>query len=528
MKQFIFMILIMSLGTFGAFQHVFWGLLLYYGLAVLRPQYLWAWALPEGWRWSLMAAGAVLLGAIINFPTLASRGRLNAVAVTLIAYSLLVLLSILNAFDPGIAQEWGAEFGKIAIVAIIASIVVDSVWQIDLLGKMILVTTGYIAWEVNSLYVFQGRLDIYRYGYGGLDNNGAGLVVAMGIPFAYAFGLSARHVVTRWGSWFLGLLMLHAMLMSYSRGAMLATLVGAIWLLLHHRPRKQAVLIAAAACLAVSILAGPEIRARFMTTGDYANDPSVNSRFDSWSAAWAIATDNPITGQGLRNSNLFTHKYGADVQGRTIHSQYLQIAADSGIPAMISYIILVGLAILTLSRARTECVAARDHLDALAVREQERKDAADRKPFLLAPAPTAEASPLKPAADVDAEPVVRVDRRQADDMARLMLACQTSLIIFSLGGVFLSLEVFELPWLLIVMAGVAPAAIRRELQAQRDPRTAPPPLPITPASPPRRRRFRRNPEATSPPGLVVPAYPANGTDNSNPPDSTSHRPALAP
>ncbi|MCX5659845.1 MAG: O-antigen ligase family protein [Planctomycetota bacterium] len=552
MKQFIFMLVIMAMGTVGAFHHVFWGLLLYYGLAVLRPQHLWAWALPEGWRWSLMAAGAVLIGVVVNLPTVAIRGRLNGVAVTLIVYSLLVLLSILNAVDPGVAQEWGVEFGKIAIVAIVASLVIDSIWQVDMLGRMILLTIGYIAWDVNSLYIFDGRLDIYRYGFGGLDNNGAGLVVAMGIPFAYAYGMSARNLLVRGGSWFLGLLMLHAMLMSYSRGAMLATLVGAVWLLLHHRPRYQAAAIAAAAALAVSILAGPEIRARFMTTGDYATDPSVNSRFESWGAAWAIAWDNPITGQGLRNSNMFTHNYGADVQGRTIHSQYLQVAADSGIPAMLSYITLVVMSIVSLGMARRECVLAGRRLRAEAGRIEDDAAYARRQGAPQADAAGRAATAATNTGDIDdaqadiaAEDAadaqalaeteadspewqkLPVDHRRADDLARLMLACQTSLIIFGLGGIFLSLEVFELPWLLVVMAGVAPAAIHRELLRQHGPRTEPP-LPEESSKPDPRRGLEHTPIRRPIPAMPLARNDSDPAAPQSPSDPTGPRPAMAP
>ena len=41
---------------------------------------------------------------------------------------------------------------------------------------------GYIAYEVNVLYLTTGNIGIAKNGYGGLDNNGAGLMLAMGVP----------------------------------------------------------------------------------------------------------------------------------------------------------------------------------------------------------------------------------------------------------------------------------------------------------------------------------------------------------
>src|SRR5690606_21483594 len=138
--------------------------------------------------------------------------------------------------------------------------------------------------------------------------------------------------------------------------------------------------------------------------------------------------DNPVLGKGVRNSNLFSQNYGADTLGRTIHNQYLQIAADSGLPAALVYLTLLGVALVRLGQARRLC------LTYLAERDEDIGDD-DFAPQLA-----------------DLEAVQR--------MEKVCLATQTSLLIFAIGAVFLSLEVFELPWLLIVLGGVAPQAVR--------------------------------------------------------------------
>src|SRR6185369_16260471 len=65
-----------------------------------------------------------------------------------------------------------------------------------------------------------------------------------------------------------------------------------------------------------------------------------------------------------------------------------------------------------------------------------------------------------------------VDEARLKDGALVALACQASLITFSFGAMFLSLEVFELPWLLIVLAGVMPAAVKREIEQPQKPAAA--------------------------------------------------------
>ncbi len=200
------------------------------------------------------------------------------------------------------------------------------------------------------------------------------------------------------------------------------------------------------AVIAVSVLAGQEIRDRFRSTGNFQADSSANSRFDSWAAGWAITREHPMTGVGIRNSPMYVHHYGADKRGRTVHSQYIQIAADSGIPAMLIYIGMLGVAIVHTRRCRTFCAAYLDnHAD----------DHPNRTP------------------DEDLSQMVHV-----------AFGYEASLLIFAFDSIFLSLEVFELPWLMLVVAGVMPHALMAHARSVGAVATD------TPRPPPHRRRPR--------------------------------------
>lgn len=440
MKQLFLLTLMTLLGAVGAMQTPYWGVLLYYTLAVLRPQHLWEWALDGSIRWSLMAAMITLISFWLHLSRLISRSVLNVMIGMIVVYGILVMLSTITAFNPQLAQGWAIEYAKVMVIAVVASIVIEHFWQVKLLALMILLMLSYIAWEINFLYFFRGgRLNIFHYGYGGLDNNGAGLLLAMGIPFAYCFALAPTKSIWRWWpvivSATLGLVMIHAVMMTYSRGAMLASAVGILWVLIHHRPRWQSAGAAIGLVLVLSVMAGPQIQERFMSTTNYKTDESAQSRFDSWSAAWQIAWEHPVLGKGIRNSNQYTMNYGADKQGRTIHNQYLQIAADTGIPAATVYLCMLGYGMWNFRRARMMC---RDALET---------------------------------ADEDAKPDINY-------ASRICLACQASLVIFIFDGMFLSLEMFETPWLLLVVAGVLPRIMGKHLNQvlavkEEDPDDAP-------------------------------------------------------
>jgi probable O-glycosylation ligase (exosortase A-associated) len=434
MKQFALMTIMMIVGSIASLIEPFWGLLLYYTLAVLRPQYMWKWALPIEVRWSLLAATVATLTAVLNYDRIFQKARLNPIATLTLGYSALLLLSMLAAYDPAIAQVWGIEYGKIIFMSLLASVIIRNLGQVKALSLMVMLMVGYIAWEINSLYLFNGRLDIFHVGYGDLDNNGAGLLLAMGIPFAYCFAVSSPRAWQRWFCWFLAVLMLHAMIMSYSRGAMLATAIGAVWLLINHRPRIQAAAIAIVLCVVVSVLAGQEIRDRVSSTFNRNRDYSAQSRLASWSAGWELAWQRPLIGQGIRNSGQYIHSYGADRRGRTIHNQFLQVAADSGIPAACVYIVILCMAIYRLQISRTICRRFLDH-------------------GLL------HHQPRGPNGD---------DHDLIHLIERVSLAIQTGLIIFSVGCIFLSLEMIELPWLMITLGGVLPITLERHLAGQTD------------------------------------------------------------
>lgn len=438
MKHFLLMLTVTLLGSAAAIAVPFWGVMLYYGFATLRPQYLWEWSLSQApqLRWSLLTGLVAVVATIVNLSTLLRTFRGNKVLALLMLYAVLMLMSMLTAFNPKVSLYWVQEYGKVFLMAVVATLVIQRFWQVRAMGVMIALCLGYIAYEVNFLYFVEGgRLDIFHHGYGGLDNNGAGALLVLGMPFAYFLATSPV------GSWsktrrifggLLGLGILHAVMMTYSRGAMLTAAIGLLWLLWQHRPRLHSAAMACVLAVAVMVMAGQEIRERFLSTTDYENDASALSRFDSWEAAWEIALANPLTGTGVRNSNAYSQNYGADRAGRTIHNQYLQIAADSGIPAAGVYVAMIGIALFGLGRAKRRCRQAEASFD-------------------QGPEPTGPHSRAE-----------LIDR--ARDAASLCVALQTALLMFSFSGLFLSVELVEVPWLLIVLAGILPAAIDRRLE----------------------------------------------------------------
>jgi probable O-glycosylation ligase (exosortase A-associated) len=421
MKHLVFMIIMTVVGTSGVLLFSpFYGVAVYYVFAVLRPQHLWEWSLPAGISWSLYVAVATILGAVATaggfVPAFAKRtaGELvGSVRRTFTGAHLLVLLcgawftlTGFTAQNTDVSYPWTQEYVKVFVMFTAAAVIIRTLHHAWIMMCLAALSLGYIAYEINAIYLFQGFLSIYRRGYGGLDNNGAGLMLAMGVPLCiFIWEGTSKH----WRWLFLGLvpLLLHAVLMSYSRGAMLALAVVVPLLLMRSRHRRLMFGVVALMAVLLPILAGPEIRARFTSIQEFESDESAGSRFVSWQAGWAIARENPILGVGVRNSSLITEQYGVrEGNNRAIHSQYLQVAADSGIVGLGLYVIAL---VAVWRNVRRVGWAAR-------ARRTE-------------------------------------DERYASALAN---GIEGSMGVFCVGAAFLSLEAFELPYLLLLLGAQLP------------------------------------------------------------------------
>ncbi len=439
MKQTIVLCGLMLGGFVGCLYQPIYGVLLYYLLAVWAPQYLWDWALPPDVRWSFYAAVMTLMALVIHMSRVIQRASWNHLMTMVIFFAMLVVISALSALRPEVAAGWTINYIKVFIMLAVATVLIDQMRYMIWLAVIIFLSISHIAWDQNWIYVVQDFIKIYRYGYGSLDNNGAGLLIAMGIPFAYAFAMVLRHWALKLACVCSGLIMMHVVLLTFSRGAMLSSLVALGWIGLIHRPRWQMPIGVGGLLILISIMAGPEVRQRFFSISEYQKDESASVRLESWAAAWEMAWDHPLTGVGVRNANFYGENYGTDFWGRSIHSLYLQVAADSGIPAMVVYIFIALGALWCTQRTRMMLKSVHDD----------------------------------PPDDEDESSTQKLElterqRRQHRLVYYIAVALQGSLITFFFGAIFLSVEALELAWLEIAMAGALPGLTQRMLAGEPD------------------------------------------------------------
>ena len=420
MKQLIFMIVVTLIGVGGSLAiSPFYGLAVYYLFAILRPQFMWEWSLPQGVPWSLYVAGATIAATLLGvrpgrqaqngFETrIPERPRWSSAHVFMLLFGAWICVSYMVGGRSELGDLYMVDYAKHFTMFIIAALVIRSVRQVWILVVLAAAALGYIAYEINYLYFVNHYLGICKNGYGGMDNNGAGLLLALGVPLCYF----AWEGIQKWWRWlFLGLIpvITHAVLMTYSRGAMVSLLVCSPLFFFRSRKRLHLAVIAAALAVLLPFLAGKEIRNRFFTIEKSDQDASAQSRFESWEAAWRIVQDYPIFGAGVRMSNQLSHRYGADLEGRTIHDQYLQIAADNGFVGAGLYLATLGATWWGLRRVRRAAKSGDDP-----------------------------------------------ESREAYAAA---CGIEGALVVFCTGAVFLSCEAFEAQYILILLGAQLPAVL---------------------------------------------------------------------
>ena len=418
MRQFAFMILAALTGTFGSFVwSPVYGIATYYLFAALRPQFMWYWVDLGGYHiddfdWSKYVAVAALLSTAAWRVGLLAPAKVAAPPwygdppytrshYLFLAFTAWIGLTYITAVNQERAWPYFVEYIKIFVMFICSTWVLRSLRDLWLIYFIIVVSTIYVAYEINFYYLIDKKMLLQSRGYGGLDNNGASLLLAMAGPMCYFAWESVRHWV-RWGFLLVIPILIHAILLSFSRGAMLSLCVGAIVVWLRSRHKRFLTVVYGGLAVLVLIMAGQEVRERFLSINQQQDDESAKSRWTTWRIAIRMANERPLFGYGIRNSNLFTYSYGADMEGRSIHSQYLQTAADSGWVALGLYVGLFGSVFVGLREVRRG--------------------------------------------------LRKWDDPESNRAKSMASGLESALVVFCFGAIFLSLEHVELPYVIMLLA----------------------------------------------------------------------------
>jgi len=336
MKGFVFTWLVTFLGVSGSVFNPFYGFLAYVALALLKPDSMWAHSI-QGGRFSLIVAGAMLISWAFRGFGNWDLGKARPIVFLFVAFWMWSAFLATFAESQKHAWTYVEQMSKILLPFLVGITSCRTTRDLKALAWVIVVCQGYVAFEMN-LHYFRGFNYLYFIGFGGNDNNGAavGFVIALGVAF-FLF-LNSESYFQKGVIGFFMALTLHAILFSFSRGAMLSTGIGMVLSFFLIKKTLGHYALFATALLAGAILAGPEVRDRFLQTFETQRggerEASAQSRLDMWGDCWVTFKRNPILGCGPNHWPIRAKEDFGWKKVLEAHSLWIQTATETGIPGI--------------------------------------------------------------------------------------------------------------------------------------------------------------------------------------------------
>jgi len=348
MLRTIFVLILAAVGGVYAFGGAFNALLYYLWLAYFNP---------ASWVWddfilrlnlSLIAGIIVLLTVVIS----REKWRFDFRAALFLAIITQSLTSTLLSRHSDFAWPYFVDFSIMAI-------------DVSRFRKTVMVIALSMGFEAakqgwGSLILAPGKSNLNESWMLG-DNNGVGVGMLMLTPMFIALAATATKKWERRFYQLMAIGVLYRGISTYSRGALLACVASALWYLFRSKQKVVAIVGISLASLLILPVLPTEFWQRMSTIGTAAEnvedaDASIRGRLHFWIVALDMAADRPAFGIG---HNAFTKAYddydssnGEFGTARSVHSAWLGILAELGVPGLLIFITTVGCAFGACFRAR--------------------------------------------------------------------------------------------------------------------------------------------------------------------------------
>ncbi len=179
-----------------------------------------------------------------------------------------------------------------------------------------------------------------RFSATGFDPNDLGVILALGLPMAWYLSSSTASTLQRWLNRIYLVTGTVGILLTGSRGALLATLVALFvipWTLTQvRRGVRVAALVIMVAAAAVSVNFVPEKAfERLGTTGSEISEGDLNSRLRIWKGGMSTVPDAPFRGHGLAG---WYPAVGLRIGNVAPHNTYLAVLVEVGLIGLVLYL----------------------------------------------------------------------------------------------------------------------------------------------------------------------------------------------
>lgn len=398
-------------------RNPFIGLLMWVWLGIMNPhRFTWgfAYSMPFAQIIAICTLVAMLVHAKKLYPFPKDR-----VTIFLVLFVLWLGVSPLFSFNPSQELYYWLRAFKIQLMVLAALLLVGNRDQLHKLTWVLALSIGFYGIK-GGLFTIATAGHHRVWGPSGSfieDNNTLALAIIMGIPLFRYLQLQSENIWAKRGCLAALVLCAVSAIGSQSRGAFLALLAMGFFLWTKSRQKALIAVLILLAIPAVLIFMPEAWFERMSSIRTYDEDASAMGRINSWWMAWNLAVDRILIGGGFAlYTPLVFAKYAPDPSiVLAAHSIYFQILGEHGFMGLFLFLMVFGLSWLNGGWVVKQTKG---------------------KPELA----------------------------WAHDLAAM---CQVSLVGYGIGGAFLSLTYFDLPYYIVVIMIVLRQVVKQELDKSK-------------------------------------------------------------
>jgi len=411
MRDLLILLIVGGLALY-ALKRPWIGVMLWTWIGLMNPHQEFGYS-AASWQVAMFAALATLLGLLF---TKERRNPLDSAAASaLLAFTVWVTITLPFSLYFELSYPLWERSMKIFLMIFVTIALIDDKRKLD---WFVWVCTFSIAFYgvKGGLFAIQTGGSYRIWGPGGFigGNNEIGLAILMIIPLLYYAYLQATNKWVRWGLMASMLLCALATLTTHSRGALLgiAAMTVFLWLKAKKNKLQLGLLIGLGVAFVLPFMP-QHWWDRMSTIQEYQQDDSALGRINAWTMAWNLAWDR-VFGGGFQiyYYDVFARYSPEPERVHAAHSIYFQVMGEHG---FIGMFLFLAIGVFTWLEARKLIKIG------------------------------------------DTQP----QYKWAADLARMV---QVSMIGYAVGGAFLSLAYWDMPYNLTVMLVCATYIVRKRVQ----------------------------------------------------------------
>ena len=340
------------------------GIVLAFFVAILTPQNIWWWAFqdtrPLLWVLlpTLLGLCLAILTGNINYSGLNTKLNWWVVifwATLTLSYYAGPYVNVVNEYRFYDPPFMFSSVQKTFLTYFAAVLLLDNVHKIKWVALVLVVTVVYMTYWANARYFVDGAFGriggpVPLSGYSIYsDENIFAVLFIVGVPFIYYFAEYLQSRLVKWAAWLIIPFSWHAVFLTASRGALLATVVVLALYAIRSKSKILGLLVIVTFVGAFAWQAGDVMKNRSTTIVDYEEDQSASGRIEAWKAATKMMISHPFTGVGFVSFGQAFPNY-SDARPRIAHNTFFQVAGEQGVLGGLSYLIFTFIALNRLRK----------------------------------------------------------------------------------------------------------------------------------------------------------------------------------